>query len=94
MVGSTLVGLRDYLTLKSSLIIYDIKGMAVRMVSSLSTNTSFIDPSLTIIIRMQAYDLGLHRGSDRWKIGNRSLFSPEELQARKQLWWACNRADK
>lgn len=45
-------------------------------------------------LSMQAYDLGLHRGSDKWKIGNKPLFTPEELQARKQLWWACNRADK
>lgn len=45
-------------------------------------------------VRIQAYDLGLHRGSDKWKIGNKPLFTPEELQARKQLWWACNRADK
>ena len=23
-----------------------------------------------------------------------SMFTPEELQARKQIWWACIRADK
>jgi hypothetical protein len=22
------------------------------------------------------------------------MFTPEELQARKQIWWACIRADK
>ncbi|THH18408.1 hypothetical protein EW146_g2572 [Bondarzewia mesenterica] len=44
-------------------------------------------------IRM-AYDLGLHRDADKWQVSGGNLFSPMELQARKQIWWACTRADK
>ncbi|KAI0068074.1 hypothetical protein BV25DRAFT_1875230 [Artomyces pyxidatus] len=41
-----------------------------------------------------AQDLGLHRDAHSWQMNHRSMFSPMELQARKQIWWACNRADK
>ncbi|KAF6766696.1 fungal-specific transcription factor domain-containing protein [Ephemerocybe angulata] len=44
-------------------------------------------------IRM-AYDLGLNCDSSKWKIHDRDLFSPEESQTRRQIWWACFLADK
>lgn len=44
-------------------------------------------------IRM-AYDLGLNCDSSRWKIHDRPLFSPEETQTRRQIWWACFLGDR
>ena len=42
----------------------------------------------------QAYDLGLNCDSSKWKIHDRDLFSPEESQTRRQIWWACVLADR
>jgi len=41
-----------------------------------------------------AQDLGLHRDAARWQMNGRVMFTPQELQARKQIWWGCVRADK
>ena len=43
---------------------------------------------------LQAQDLGLHRDAALWQMNGSNMFTPEELQARKQIWWACVRADK
>jgi hypothetical protein len=39
-------------------------------------------------IRM-AFDLGLNCDSSKWKMHGYDLFSPEETQIRRQIWWAC-----
>jgi hypothetical protein len=39
-------------------------------------------------------DLGLHRDASTWMANGRPVFSPMELQARKQIWWAIQSADK
>ncbi|KAH7910437.1 fungal-specific transcription factor domain-containing protein [Hygrophoropsis aurantiaca] len=44
-------------------------------------------------IRM-AQDLGLNRAADKWQFNGAPMFSPEENQVRKQIWWACCVADK
>ncbi|KAI9570337.1 fungal-specific transcription factor domain-containing protein [Boletus coccyginus] len=44
-------------------------------------------------IRM-ALDLGLNRAADNWQFNGRKMFSDEENQERKQIWWACCVADK
>ncbi|KAJ7492355.1 fungal-specific transcription factor domain-containing protein [Mycena latifolia] len=46
-------------------------------------------------IRM-AIDLGLNCNLGEWKSGNgdQTLFSPEETQTRRQIWWACCVADR
>ncbi|KAF8560118.1 hypothetical protein OG21DRAFT_1451878 [Imleria badia] len=44
-------------------------------------------------IRM-ALDLGLNRAADNWQFNGRKIFSDEENQVRKQIWWACCIADK
>ncbi|KAJ3874729.1 fungal-specific transcription factor domain-containing protein [Lentinula edodes] len=44
-------------------------------------------------IRM-AVDLGLHRNSDSWKHHGHNLFSVDERQSRKLIWWACCLADR
>ncbi|KAF9074901.1 fungal-specific transcription factor domain-containing protein [Rhodocollybia butyracea] len=44
-------------------------------------------------IRM-AIDLGLHRNSDSWKQHSHNLFSKEETQTRRQIWWSCCLADR
>ncbi|TFY53230.1 hypothetical protein EVG20_g10211 [Dentipellis fragilis] len=41
-----------------------------------------------------AQDLGLNRDGAHWEGHGRKLFTHMELQARRQIWWACNRADK
>ncbi|TFY75036.1 hypothetical protein EWM64_g8976, partial [Hericium alpestre] len=41
-----------------------------------------------------AQDLGLNRDAANWQVNGGKLFSPIELQVRRQIWWACNRADK
>ena len=43
---------------------------------------------------LQAQDLGLHRDATLWQMNGKSMFTSQELQARKQIWWACVRADK
>ncbi|KAF8167342.1 fungal-specific transcription factor domain-containing protein [Crassisporium funariophilum] len=44
-------------------------------------------------IRM-AYDLGLNCDSGKWKMHGHDLFSPQESQARRQIWWACCLTDR
>jgi hypothetical protein len=44
-------------------------------------------------IRM-AQDLGLNRAADNWQFSGRKMFSDQENQERKQIWWACCIADK
>ncbi|KAL4070710.1 fungal-specific transcription factor domain-containing protein [Scleroderma citrinum] len=44
-------------------------------------------------IRM-ALDLGLNRSADNWQCNGQRMFSAEENQVRKQIWWACCIADK
>ncbi|KIO08530.1 hypothetical protein M404DRAFT_23073 [Pisolithus tinctorius Marx 270] len=44
-------------------------------------------------IRM-ALDLGLNRSADDWQCNGKRMFSAEENQVRKQIWWACCIADK
>ncbi|KAJ4485754.1 fungal-specific transcription factor domain-containing protein [Lentinula aciculospora] len=44
-------------------------------------------------IRM-AVDLGLHRNSDSWKHHGHNLFSKDESQSRRLIWWACCLADR
>lgn len=43
---------------------------------------------------IQALDLGLNRAADNWQFNGRKMFSDEENQVRKQIWWACCIADK
>lgn len=43
---------------------------------------------------IQALDLGLNRAADNWQFNERKMFSDEENQERKQIWWACCIADK
>jgi hypothetical protein len=43
---------------------------------------------------LQAVDLGLNQNSDKWQFRGADLFSPEEKQIRKQIWWSCCLADK
>ncbi|KAF8215918.1 fungal-specific transcription factor domain-containing protein [Mycena galopus ATCC 62051] len=46
-------------------------------------------------IRM-AIDLGLNCNLSDWKSGNseHTLFSPEETQTRRQIWWSCCASDR
>ncbi|KAH6917023.1 fungal-specific transcription factor domain-containing protein [Coprinopsis sp. MPI-PUGE-AT-0042] len=44
-------------------------------------------------IRM-AYDLGLNCDSSQWKLHDKDLFSPQDTQARRQIWWCCFLTDK
>lgn len=44
-------------------------------------------------IRM-AVDLGFHRNTDKWKSNGQSIFSPEEAQTRRQIWWCCCLGDR
>ncbi|KAF5388613.1 hypothetical protein D9757_004721 [Collybiopsis confluens] len=44
-------------------------------------------------IRM-AVDLGLHRNSDQWKHHGHNLFSKDEVQTRRQIWWCCCLGDR
>lgn len=58
----------------------------------------FIKFSLFIIytgvaIRM-AIDLGLNRNADKWQYRGADLFSPEDKQMRKQVWYGCIMADE
>lgn len=42
----------------------------------------------------QAFDLGLNCDSATWKMHGHDLFSPEETQTRRQIWWACILTDR
>lgn len=44
-------------------------------------------------IRM-AQDLGLNRNADKWQYRGNDLFTAQEKQMRKQLWFACVMADE
>ncbi|KAG2022902.1 nuclear protein [Coprinopsis cinerea AmutBmut pab1-1] len=44
-------------------------------------------------IRM-AYDLGLNCDSSQWKINGHALFTQEETQTRRQIWWTCCMVDR
>ncbi|KAF5352426.1 hypothetical protein D9756_005920 [Leucocoprinus leucothites] len=44
-------------------------------------------------IRM-AFDLGLNCDSSKWTAHGHELFSPEETQTRRQIWWASVLADR
>ncbi|KAF9531948.1 fungal-specific transcription factor domain-containing protein [Crepidotus variabilis] len=44
-------------------------------------------------IRM-ALDLGLNCDSSKWKMHGHDLFSPEDTQIRRQIWWACIVSDR
>ncbi|KAF9567781.1 hypothetical protein CPC08DRAFT_739993 [Agrocybe pediades] len=44
-------------------------------------------------IRM-AYDLGLNCDSSNWKMHGHDLFSAEETQTRRQIWWVCVQTDR
>lgn len=41
-----------------------------------------------------ALDLGLNRNSDKWSYGGAELFSAQEKQMRKQIWYACVLVDE
>lgn len=41
-----------------------------------------------------AQDLGLNRNADKWRYRGNDLFTPQEKQMRKQLWFACVMADE
>jgi hypothetical protein len=41
-----------------------------------------------------AQDLGLNRNADKWQYRGNDLFTPQEKQMRKQLWFACVMADE
>src|SRR6267154_3405326 len=38
--------------------------------------------------------LGLNRDSSKWKMHGHDLFSEEETQVRRQIWWACVISDR
>lgn len=42
----------------------------------------------------QAFDLGLNCDSSKWKMHGHELFSAEETQTRRQIWWACVMTDR
>ncbi len=44
-------------------------------------------------VRM-AQDLGLHKNADQWKNVRQSLFTNEELQERRRIWYGCVVMDK
>lgn len=46
-----------------------------------------------LAIRM-AQDLGLNRNADTWQYRGRSLFSDQDKQKRKQIWYSCVMADE
>jgi len=43
---------------------------------------------------LQAFDLGLNCDSSKWKMHGQDLFSEEETQVRRQIWWACVISDR
>ena len=44
-------------------------------------------------IRM-AQDLGLHKNADKWVNVGKTLFTPDELQERRRIWYGCVVMDK
>lgn len=44
-------------------------------------------------VRM-AQDLGLHKNADKWVNVGKTLFTPEELQERRRIWYGCVVMDK
>ncbi|KAF8346943.1 fungal-specific transcription factor domain-containing protein [Amanita rubescens] len=44
-------------------------------------------------IRM-AFDLGMNCDSTDWRINGKDLFTREELQTRRQIWWSCYLVDR
>ncbi|KAF8718925.1 hypothetical protein AX14_011667 [Amanita brunnescens Koide BX004] len=44
-------------------------------------------------IRM-AFDLGMNCDSTNWRINGKDLFTREELQTRRQIWWSCYLVDR
>ncbi|KXN88828.1 Nitrogen assimilation transcription factor nirA [Leucoagaricus sp. SymC.cos] len=46
------------------------------------------------IVFAKAFDLGLNCDSSKWKVHGHDLFSQEETQTRRQVWWACILADR
>ena len=43
---------------------------------------------------VQAIDLGMNCNSDTWKMHGHPLFTAEETQIRRQIWWACVLTDR
>ncbi|CAL1709508.1 unnamed protein product [Somion occarium] len=44
-------------------------------------------------VRM-AQDLGMHKNADKWVNIGKNLFTPEELQERRRIWYGCVMMDK
>lgn len=49
--------------------------------------------NIGLAIRM-AIDLGLNLNAEKWKLNGVGLFSPDEVQTRRHIWWACLLADR
>ena len=43
---------------------------------------------------VQAFDLGMNCDSTNWRINGKDLFTREELQTRRQIWWSCYLVDR
>ena len=86
--GWIYIGTRLVLDLASSLLmIFPATGMGIRLV--------FSPLSLCFLLTSrQAYDLGLNCDSSGWQMHGHDLFSPEETQVRRQIWWACVLTDR
>lgn len=41
----------------------------------------------------QAEDLGLNRAADQWQYDGHEIFTPEENQMRRTVWWSCVMVD-
>lgn len=67
-----------------------VPGMAIRMVRSAPTTC----PRLCILTNVQAFDLGMNCDSTDWRINGQDLFTREELQTRRQIWWSCYLVDR
>ncbi|KAH9950872.1 fungal-specific transcription factor domain-containing protein [Amylocystis lapponica] len=46
-----------------------------------------------LALRM-AVDLGMNRNADKWRENSGELFSNDDKQTRKQIWWSCCTTDK
>lgn len=44
-------------------------------------------------VRM-AQDMGLHKSADKWVNVGKTLFTPDELQERRRMWYGCVVMDK
>jgi hypothetical protein len=64
-------------------------GMAIRMVRPVMHENHS-----TTFLAGQAFDLGMNCDSTNWKINGRDLFTREELQTRRQIWWSCYLIDR